>query len=104
MDRGAWQTKVHRVAKSSTQLSSVYIYDLAIYISISPLFLFPSHFGHHRALSRIPSAIHWFSLVIYFIHSINGVYILILKNLQAINAREAVEKRGPSCTVGGNIN
>ena len=26
------------------------------------------------------------------------------KNLQTINAREGVEKREPSCTVGGNIN
>ena len=26
------------------------------------------------------------------------------KNLQAINAGEGVEKREPSCTVGGNIN
>ena len=26
------------------------------------------------------------------------------KNLQTINAGEAVEKREPSCTVGGNVN
>ena len=26
------------------------------------------------------------------------------KNLQRINAQEGVEKRKPSCTVGGNIN
>ena len=26
------------------------------------------------------------------------------KNIQPINAREGVEKREPSCTVGGNVN
>ena len=26
------------------------------------------------------------------------------KNLETINAREGVEKREPSCTVGGNVN
>ena len=26
------------------------------------------------------------------------------KNLQAVNAGEDVEKREPSCTVGGNVN
>ena len=26
------------------------------------------------------------------------------KNLQTTNAGEGVEKRGPSCTVGGNVN
>ena len=29
---------------------------------------------------------------------------IILKNLQKINAGEGVEKREPSCTVGGNVN
>ena len=28
----------------------------------------------------------------------------IIKNLQTINAGESVEKREPSCTVGGNVN
>ena len=32
------------------------------------------------------------------------VRMAILKNLQAINAGEGVEKREPSCTVGGNVN
>ena len=27
----------------------------------------------------------------------------LLKSLQIINAGEGVEKRGPSCTVGGNV-
>ena len=27
----------------------------------------------------------------------------IIKNVQAINAGEGVEKREPSCTVGGNV-
>ena len=27
----------------------------------------------------------------------------IIKNLQTINAEEGVEKREPSCTVGGNV-
>ena len=45
-----------------------YIY---IYIYIYPFFFgFPSHLGHHRALSRVPRAIYnKFSLVIYFIYS-----------------------------------
>ena len=29
---------------------------------------------------------------------------IIKKNLQTINAGEGVEKREPSCTVGGNVN
>ena len=28
----------------------------------------------------------------------------VLKSLQIINAEEGVEKREPSCTVGGNVN
>ena len=28
----------------------------------------------------------------------------IIRNLQTTNAEEGVEKRGPSCTVGGNVN
>ena len=32
------------------------------------------------------------------------VRMAIIKNLQTINAGEGVEKREPSCTVGGNIN
>ena len=30
--------------------------------------------------------------------------MVIIKNLQAINTGEGVEKREPSCTVGGNVN
>ena len=33
----------------------------------------PSHLHHHKAVSAIP----WSSLVIYFIHSINNVYVSI---------------------------
>ena len=29
---------------------------------------------------------------------------IIKKNLETINAGEGVEKREPSCTVGGNVN
>ena len=48
-----------------------------LYVYIYPLFFgFPSHLGHHRALSRVPCAIQ-FSLVINFIHSINSVYMSI---------------------------
>ena len=47
----------------------VYIYSL--------FFVFPSHLGHHRALSRVPCALKRFSLVIYFIHRINSVCISI---------------------------
>ena len=32
------------------------------------------------------------------------VRMAIVKNLQTINAGEGVEKREPSCTVGGNVN
>ena len=32
------------------------------------------------------------------------VRMAIIKNLQTINAGEVVEKREPSCTVGGNVN
>ena len=31
--------------------------ESAIYIHISPFFGFPSHSGHHRALSRVPCAV-----------------------------------------------
>ena len=48
-----------------------------LYVYIYPLFYgFPSHLGHHRALSRVPCAIQ-FSLIIYFIHNINSVYMSI---------------------------
>ena len=30
-------------------------------------------------------------------------HLTLFKNLQTINAREGVEKREPSCTVGGNV-
>ena len=32
------------------------------------------------------------------------VRMAIIKNLQTINAGEDVEKRDPSCTIGGDIN
>ena len=32
------------------------------------------------------------------------VRMAITKNLQTVNAGEGVEKREPSCTVGGNVN
>ena len=32
------------------------------------------------------------------------IRIAIIKNLQTINAGEGVEKREPSCIVGGNVN
>ena len=31
-------------------------------------------------------------------------HLTLFKNLQTINSREGVEKRKPSCTVGGNVN
>ena len=31
-------------------------------------------------------------------------HLTLFKNLQTINATEGVEKRNPSCTVGGNVN
>ena len=37
-------------------------------------------------------------------YHLTPVRMAIIKNLQKINAGEGVEKRGPSCTVGGNVN
>ena len=47
-----------------------------LYVDTYPppfFFLFPSHLGHHRALSRVPWAIQSV-LIIHFIHGINSVY------------------------------
>ena len=49
-------------------VSAVQQSESAVCIHISPFFGFPAHLGHHSALSRIPSAMHRFSLVIYFTH------------------------------------
>ena len=37
-------------------------------------------------------------------YHLTPVRMVIIKNLQTINAGEGVEKREPSCTVGGNVN
>ena len=37
-------------------------------------------------------------------YHLTPVRMAIIKNLQTINAVEGVEKREPSCTVGGNVN
>ena len=37
-------------------------------------------------------------------YHLTPVRMLSSKNLQTINAGEGVEKREPSCTVGGNVN
>ena len=37
----------------------------------------PSYSGQHRALNRVPCAIQVFSSVIYFVHTINSVYMSI---------------------------
>ena len=37
-------------------------------------------------------------------YHLTPVKMAIIKNLQTINAGEGVEKREPSCTVGGNVN
>ena len=37
-------------------------------------------------------------------YHLTPVGMAIIKNLQTINAVEGVEKREPSCTVGGNVN
>ena len=36
-------------------------------------------------------------------YHLTPVRVAIIKNLQTINAREGVEKREPSYTVGGNV-
>ena len=48
-----------------------------LYLFIYPLlFGFPSHLGQHSALSSsLPYS--WFSFVVYFIHSINSIYVSI---------------------------
>ena len=45
-------------------------------VHISPPF-WTSPSSHHRVLSRVPSAISRFSLVLYFMHSINSIYMFI---------------------------
>ena len=45
------------------------------YTYIPSFFGFPSHLGHHSALSRVPVLYSMFSLVVYFIHSVNSVYV-----------------------------
>ena len=45
------------------------------YSYIPPFFGFPSHLGHHRALSRVPELYSRFSLAVHFICSINSVYV-----------------------------
>ena len=57
----------HCTAKWS---SRVYIYTL--------IFGFPSHSGNHRTLSRVSVLYSIFSLIIYFVDSINSDYVLIL--------------------------
>ena len=52
-----------------SKLNQLYIYIYVLF------FRFPSHLGHHRALSGVPCANSRFSLVIYVIHSIDTVYI-----------------------------
>ena len=37
-------------------------------------------------------------------YHLTPVRMVIIKSLQIINAGEGVEKREPSCTVGGNVN
>ena len=47
-------------------------------IYIYPLFLgFPSYLGHHRAFNRVLCPYSKFSLVIYFIHSINSLCVCV---------------------------
>ena len=75
IDREAWRAAVRGVAKSRTQLSDwtelivvlqccVSFYSIVKWISYVYIqllcFGFPSHLGHHRALSRVPCAIQWF--------------------------------------------
>ena len=73
LDRGAWWATVCKVTKSWTWLSNwttvnicftmsckflLYSKVNRLYVCTYPLvFEFPSHFGHHRALSRVPGAV-----------------------------------------------
>ena len=64
-----------RITCSYTSQCLLYskVNQLEVYI-YSHFFGFPSHLGHHIALSRVPCALQYFALIIYFIHSINSVY------------------------------
>ena len=58
------QTHVHRVSDAICAAIGS-----PIHIHISPLFGFPSHLGHHRALNSL-CYIMGYHLLIYFIHGI----------------------------------
>ena len=49
-----------------------------LYIYIQPLiFVFASYLGQHRALSLVPVLYSRFSLVTYFLHSIDSIYMSV---------------------------
>ena len=50
-------------------VSTVQQGESAVHVPIACLLKFLSHLGHHRALSRVPYAIQYVLLVIYFIYS-----------------------------------
>ena len=61
-----------------TMLCYLLLYKVnPLYVYLYHFFFgFPSHLGHHRALSRVPCAIQQV-LIIYFIHSINSANMSI---------------------------
>ena len=54
-------------------VSAVQQNESDIHKRISPVFEFPSHLGHHRALSRVPGAIQSVLISYYLIHG--SVYV-----------------------------
>ena len=57
-------------------VSTVLQSESAICTHISPLFEFPSHLGHHRALSRAPCAVQQVLLSQLFYTSVSAVQSL----------------------------
>ena len=58
-----------------------------------------------KRMKRIEDSLRdlWDNIKSTNIHHLTLVRMAIIKNLQTINAGEGVEKREPSCTVGGNV-
>ena len=74
-----WVYSLHEEAKAlelSFSLNPSNEHPGLISFRMDCLDLLAVHLGHHKALNRVPCAIHsWCLLVIYFKHSINSVYM-----------------------------
>ena len=72
--------------------------ESAICTHIFPLFWISFPFSHHRALSRIRVLYRKFSLIIYFIYSINCVYMSV-PSFQFISLHCIRRSPGPSTSL-----